>query len=140
MGKSLLYLWSLRSTVILSLLAVPTVTPQEVVDRYVGNDDVFLLDVREPSEYEAGHIPEAIPMAWNSGVLQERWTELPTDQLIVVYCASGGRSARASDFLAEQDLTELLNMTGGFNSYKLIVDAPIATGPYETPVESWFLY
>lgn len=140
MGKSLLYLWSLRSTVILALLAVPTVTPQEVIDSYVGNDDVLLLDVREPSEYEAGHIPGAIPMAWNSGVLQEQWTELPTDQPIVVYCASGGRSTRASDFLAEQGLTELLNMTGGFNSYKYVAGAPIATGPYETPVENWFLY
>ncbi len=74
----------------------------------------FMLDVREPDEWAAGHIPGAtlIPL----GELGERFTELPTDQPIVVYCRSGNRSAVARDFLLEM-FPSTTSMAGGFNDW-----------------------
>jgi rhodanese-related sulfurtransferase len=67
----------------------------------------FLLDVREPDEYTESHLAGAtlIPL----GDLAQRTAELPRDREIIAYCRSGGRSARAVDFLREQ----------GFNAHTL---------------------
>lgn len=78
------------------------------------DEGYFMLDVREPDEWVAGHIPGAtlIPL----GQLGERFTELPTDQPIIVYCRSGNRSAVARDFLLEMFPTTT-SMGGGFNEW-----------------------
>jgi rhodanese-related sulfurtransferase len=123
------------------VLAVPRISPSEAL-QYVGSRDVVFLDVREASEYETGHVPGSRLMPWNSGVLQERWQELPVDRLIIVYCASGARSARAAQFLQDMGLQQLADM-GEFSTYRLLPDAPIETGPYKEPTTSiphWILY
>ena len=62
-----------------------------------------LLDVRTPGEYEGGHIDQAvnIPVA----DLGRRVDEVSKDKPVVVYCASGGRSARAAGLLREAGYT-----------------------------------
>ncbi|MEO0600020.1 MAG: rhodanese-like domain-containing protein [Myxococcota bacterium] len=62
-----------------------------------------LVDVRTPGEFGAGHLPEAtnIPV----GELPGRLAELDQAQAIVLYCASGARSARAAAFLRERGFT-----------------------------------
>ena len=77
------------------------------------NPDVFLLDVRTPGEYREGHIPGAtlIPVS----ELSERLSEVPSGtEPKVVYCRSGGRSARASHILEEAGFVHLLDLEGGF--------------------------
>ena len=122
------------------LFAVNPIAPQDAL-QYVGSSDVVFLDVREPSEYEQGHVPGSVLMPWNSGVLQERWSELPTDRLIIIYCRSGGRAGNAGMFLEEKGFSQLLNM-GGFSSYADLPNAPVKTGPFEEPssVPFWTLY
>ena len=75
----------------------------------------FVLDVREPEEWEAGHIPGAtlIPL----GELETRFTELPSDQPILVYCRSGNRSAVGRDFLLGQNFPAVTSMAGGMNQW-----------------------
>jgi rhodanese-related sulfurtransferase len=70
----------------------------------------FLLDVREPLEYQEAHATGAtlIPL----GEIPTRFHELPKDQEIVVICRSGARSAKATEFLLEQGYTAH-NLTGG---------------------------
>jgi len=91
--------------------------PLEVdVDQAAAYRDAgyFMLDVREPEEWEAGHIPGAahIPL----GELGTRFTELPTDTPIVIYCRSGNRSAQARDFLLEM-FPATTSMAGGFTDW-----------------------
>lgn len=75
------------------------------------NPDVFLLDVREPDEYAAGHIPgiTLIPM----GEVADRLSELPRDKEIIVTCRTGNRSGQVADFLRQQGFTNVHNMSGG---------------------------
>lgn len=124
------------------ILAYVSITPHEAL-QYADSPDHFFLDVRESYEYEAGHVPGAMLMPWSSGVLNERWNELPGDKTIIVYCKSGGRSAAASQFLSDRGVTNIVNMTGGFSSYSSLAGAKIETGPYQepiTPVSLWTLY
>ncbi len=80
------------------------------------NPGVFLLDVREPDEYAAGHIPgiTLIPM----GDVAARLAELPRDKEIVVTCRSGNRSAQVADFLRGQGFDNVHNMTGGLVAWE----------------------
>ncbi len=78
--------------------------------------DVFMLDVREPDEYDAGHIPgiTLIPM----GEVADRLSEIPTDREVIVTCRTGNRSAQVVDFLRQQGFTNVHNMEGGIVAWQ----------------------
>ncbi len=59
-----------------------------------------LLDVRTPGEFASGHLPGALNIP--VGDLPNRLAELPENQGVVLYCASGARSGRAASFLRER--------------------------------------
>ena len=81
----------------------------------MSRDDVAVIDVREPSEYNAGHVPDArlIPVA---SVFARR-DELPRDKDIVFVCAVGQRSALACEMAAAAGLTRLFNLEGGTEAW-----------------------
>lgn len=85
-----------------------------------SNDQLIVIDVREKYEYCAveGHIPGALNYPLNSGVLQQRYEELPRDGEILVYCRSGGRSNVASNFLDDNGFLHIYDMLGGFLAWK----------------------
>jgi rhodanese-related sulfurtransferase len=86
----------------------------------------FMLDVREPDEWAAGHIPGAtlIPL----GELAGRISEVPTDRDVVVVCHSGNRSAQGRDMLLGAGLARVTSMTGGMTQWTA-AGIPIETGP-----------
>ena len=71
----------------------------------------FLLDVREPWEYQEGHVPGAqlIPL----GELERRVNEVPRDRPILAICHSGQRSLTAAGYLQELGYTSVSNVDGG---------------------------
>lgn len=81
-----------------------------------GRDDVVLIDVREPEEYAAGHIPgvRLIPM----GEVPSRLNEIPTDKTVIVTCRSGNRSGQITDFLRRNGFTRVHNMQGGLLAWQ----------------------
>ena len=78
--------------------------------------DVLLLDVRQPKEYEQGHMPGAklIPI----GDLEKRLAELDADKPTVVYCAIGGRSRVAAQMLASKGFGKIYNLSGGIKAWE----------------------
>lgn len=78
-------------------------------------DALTLLDVRQPWEYEEFHLPGA--MLLPLGELPERLAELPRDKPVLVYCASGRRSAAAAAMLAGQGFKDVSNMLGGIMTW-----------------------
>lgn len=86
------------------------VEPDEVKARVARDEDVFLLDVREPDEVEAWAYPIGVNIPL--GQLGDRLGELPRDVTIVVACHMGGRSATAARALSEAGWTAE-NLTGG---------------------------
>lgn len=75
----------------------------------------FILDVREPDEWAAGHIEGAtlIPL----GQLAARANEVPADRQVVVVCRSGNRSAQGRDVLLGAGLPSVTSMAGGMNDW-----------------------
>lgn len=91
--------------------------------RLESQGDFTLLDVRQPGEYAAGHIPGAklIPIA----ELDKRLDEIDPKKPTLVYCAIGGRSRVAAQMLAGKGFENVINMAGGFKAW----DSHIAMGP-----------
>ncbi len=88
-----------------------------------GAEPLRILDVRTPQETSAGIIPGALLIPVDQ--LERRLEELPKDgRRTLVYCAGGGRSAAACEFLSERGYANLLNLAGGFGSW---------SGPTEKP-------
>jgi DMSO/TMAO reductase YedYZ molybdopterin-dependent catalytic subunit/rhodanese-related sulfurtransferase/glyoxylase-like metal-dependent hydrolase (beta-lactamase superfamily II) len=87
----------------------------------------LLLDVREPTEWQAQHAPEArlVPM----GQVKERIGELPRDRRIVVVCRSGGRSAAVTQSLRAWGF-DAVNLTGGMCAWTA-AGLPVVTEPKE---------
>jgi NADPH-dependent 2,4-dienoyl-CoA reductase/sulfur reductase-like enzyme/rhodanese-related sulfurtransferase len=77
---------------------------------------IFLLDVREPNEYAAGHVEGAanIPLS----ELRQRLNELPADREIWMYCAVGQRAYYATRALSQRGL-KVRNLSGGYASYRV---------------------
>ncbi len=87
-------------------------------DEYLGGgeaDSVFVLDVREPSEYAAGSVPGAVNIPL--GQLRERIGELPKDREIYAHCGVGQRSHVAVCILRQKGF-DANNLSGGFLQYK----------------------
>jgi rhodanese-related sulfurtransferase len=85
----------------------------------------LVLDVREPSEWAAGHIEGAtlIPL----GELPSRLAELPKDRTIVVVCRSGNRSAQGRDILRGAGFPSVTSMESGMNDWTA-AGLPVVTG------------
>ena len=92
----------------------------ELKARRDRGEDPFVLDVREPHEYEINRIPGStlIPL----GDLPERFTELDANREIVCQCKSGMRSARAAAFLREHGFKNVKNLKGGILAWVDQVD------------------
>ena len=78
-------------------------------------DGAFMLDVRQPDEWTAVHMPGAnlIPL----DQLASRLSEVPQDTPIVVVCRSGNRSAQGRDLLLQAGFTQVTSMAGGMNDW-----------------------
>ncbi|QTH40973.1 rhodanese-like domain-containing protein [Cohnella sp. LGH] len=88
--------------------------PQEVKDRFAKGEKLNIIDVREPEEWESGHIPNAkhLPL----GSIGERQGELDRSQPYVVVCRSGNRSGLACELLEELGY-DVTNMPGGMSQW-----------------------
>lgn len=85
--------------------------------RIEAGDDFHLVDVREDSEWQRGHLPGAMHIG--KGVIErDIETKIPrTDAEIVLYCGGGYRSALAADALQRMGYTNVLSMDGGYRGW-----------------------
>ncbi|HEU4672041.1 MAG TPA: molybdopterin-synthase adenylyltransferase MoeB [Candidatus Limnocylindrales bacterium] len=97
--------------------AIPEVSPLET-DALRESGDVALVDVREASEWEQGHVPGAVHIS-KSYIEQQIEAAVPDrDRQVVLYCAGGVRSLFAAEALKELGYTNVASMAGGFQQWK----------------------
>ena len=87
------------------------ITSTELKQRLDRGDQLTLVDVREPNEYQINRIPGTVLIPL--GEVPRRYAELDKDAEIIVSCKMGGRSAKAADFLRSVGFTRVLNHKGG---------------------------
>jgi adenylyltransferase/sulfurtransferase len=99
------------------------ITPAELAGELEKGASYRIVDVREPHEWALSHIESAthIPL----GAIPQRAGELDPDTPTVVYCRSGGRSARAAQFLREKGFKNVMNLAGGLSRWAREVDPKI---------------
>lgn len=128
---------------------VKSISPDEV-RKHIENSrpqTYCLLDVRQPGEYEGGHLPGAklIPLA----ELSSKISEINGDRSVIVYCRSGNRSLSAASMLIGAGFKDVLNMDGGIMAFNGIVASggpeagmfcfPATMSPAELVAMAWFL-
>jgi adenylyltransferase/sulfurtransferase len=91
--------------------SVPEITVEELKARYDRGEDVYLLDVREPNEYQICRIEGSTLMPL--GQVAARVGELDPSRELIVHCKMGGRSAKAVALLQERGFTNVKNLKGG---------------------------
>lgn len=80
--------------------------------------DAQLVDVRTAEEFNAGHLKSALNMDINNNDLAKRSQYLDKEKPLFVYCYSGGRSARACDYLRKAGFKIVYDMDGGINKWR----------------------
>lgn len=88
----------------------------ETLQNRLENEEITLLDVRESTEYEGGHIEGAVNAPLSS--LSEIELPYPKDEPIFVICRSGNRSAQAAKLLQERGYTEIYDVSGGMIAWE----------------------
>jgi adenylyltransferase/sulfurtransferase len=101
---------------------IPAIQVEDFKRRLDAGDDIFVLDVREPHEYQICNIEGyLIPL----GDLPNRVHELDSSREIVVHCKSGARSAKAVEFLRKTGFKRATNLTGGILAWAERIDTSL---------------
>jgi rhodanese-related sulfurtransferase len=101
---------------------IPQMTVQELKQRRDAGEDIFVLDVREPHEYQIANIGGTlIPM----NQVPQRLAEIDRNREIVVQCRSGARSQRVAEFLAAQGYANVKNLAGGILAWSDQIDPKV---------------
>lgn len=91
--------------------SVPLVTQEALLTRQKARDpELFLLDVRTPEEFAAGHVPGAVNIPHDQ--VESRLAEIPHDKDVVLYCHSGRRAGIAASALAAHGYKRLAHLEG----------------------------
>jgi rhodanese-related sulfurtransferase len=77
-------------------------------------DGTAVIDVRETDEYVDGHVPGAVLVPLSE--LSDRVADIPSGEPVLIICKSGGRSARACEFLGAQGF-DVTNVAGGTQAW-----------------------
>jgi rhodanese-related sulfurtransferase/rubrerythrin len=113
---------------------VDGITPDEVkkIIKEDSPDSYCIVDVRQPGEYEQGHLPGArlIPL----GQLKVSLSKMDKDKRTIVYCRTASRSASAVGLMAGEGFTHALNMEGGIVTYNgMTAGGPPQSGAFCFP-------
>ena len=101
---------------------IPQMTVKELKQRRDAGEDVFVLDVREPYEYQIAQIGgKLIPQ----NDVPQRLNEIPRDREVVVHCKSGGRSQRIAEFLKQSGYSQVVNLAGGILAWSDQIDPKV---------------
>ena len=93
-------------------------------EKAIAKNNVQLLDVRTPGEYQSGHLSNAFLADWNNeNEFKERAKAFDKNKPVYTYCLSGARSGAATDWLRQNGFTAY-NLSGGINAWKK-ADKPI---------------
>ncbi len=101
---------------------VPEITVQELKEKMDAGEDLNVLDVREPHEYEVANIGvKLIPL----GELPQRLAEFDQDENFAVHCKTGGRSAKAVKLLQDSGFENVYNVKGGITAWSEEIDPSV---------------
>jgi adenylyltransferase/sulfurtransferase len=101
---------------------IPQITVKELKARIDAGENVQLIDVREPYEYQIAQIGgKLIPQ----NDVPNRLAEIDRDREVVVHCRSGARSQRIAEFLVQAGYPKVVNLAGGILAWSNEIDPSV---------------
>ena len=95
---------------------IKQVSPQEAIAMRERGDPAVFIDCREVNEWNLGHLPDAVFIP--RGILEQNVERVARrDQKVILYCASGNRSALAAVTLEEMGYTDVASLARGFRGW-----------------------
>ncbi len=96
-----------------------TVLNADAFEKAILKENVQILDVRTPGEFNSGHIKNALQANWNeSAEFERRISFLDKSKPVYVYCLAGGRSAAAASKMRNDGYQQVFELQGGINAWK----------------------
>jgi hydroxyacylglutathione hydrolase len=96
--------------------SIPSINSEGLKEKIDSSDDISVLDVRKPGEYEAEHLNSAINFPLD--FISDHFKDLNKDKTYYIHCKSGYRSMIAQSILRKNGFTNLVDITGGFDAIK----------------------
>ncbi len=96
--------------------SVKNLSASELNQMVKDGPGLVLVDVREPWEYQQGHVPNTVHIPL--GQLPAKWSKLDPQQPTVLICEHGSRSQSAAAFLERNGFTQLYNLRGGTEAWR----------------------
>jgi rhodanese-related sulfurtransferase len=95
---------------------IKEISASEVQELRARGEDIAIIDVREPNEWNLGHVAGAVLLP--RGVIESNIeARVPRDKTVVLYCGGGGRSALAADTLQQMGYGSVRSLGGGFRAW-----------------------
>jgi len=104
-------------------MPVQIVTVKDLQKKLQEPNELFLLDVREPSEFAYASIAGSVLIPLNQ--IPQRLSELDSQREIVVICHHGMRSMQAANYLDRSGFTQVSNLQGGIDAWSLECDSAV---------------
>ncbi|WP_452223617.1 rhodanese-like domain-containing protein [Lacinutrix chionoecetis] len=98
--------------------SVITVVSVEEMETLLALENVQLVDVRTPEEYKEGHLASAQNIDFNSPTFEEDIDKLDKNKPVILYCKSGGRSAKCADRMQEAGFKLIFDLKDGFTKWQ----------------------
>lgn len=98
--------------------AVITLVPADKFKELMKDEEAQLLDVRTPEEYSRGKIGDAVNMNFFDADFKEQVATLDKSKPVLIYCAAGGRSAKAVSIMEGMGFEEIHELKGGYGNWK----------------------
>ena len=104
-------------------MTVKQLSATELKNKIQQQEAVFLLDVREPHEFQYAHIANSVLIPLNQ--IPQRWAELDPQREIVVICHHGMRSQQAANYLERSGFNNIANLQGGIDAWSCDADSSV---------------
>jgi len=104
-------------------MTVKQLSATELKNKIQQQENLFLLDVREPHEFKYAHIADSVLIPLNQ--IPSRLSELNPQQEIVVICHHGMRSQQAANYLVQSGYKNIANLTGGIDAWSCTCDSSV---------------
>ncbi|WP_323789440.1 rhodanese-like domain-containing protein [Psychroserpens sp.] len=114
---SLIFALSLTNCANESQSEIKVISPEEM-QTLLELDDVQIVDVRTPEEYKDGFIGNSQNIDFNSPTFDEDITKLDKSKPVILYCKSGGRSAKCTEKLKDAGFVKIYDLYGGITQWK----------------------
>ncbi len=100
------------------IVTVTADSANTLIQRYAGDPDFMIIDVRTSREYSGGHLENAVNIDYSGSSFETEIGKLDRNRIYLIYCASGSRSGQALAVMEDMDFMTVYNMAGGIGAWR----------------------